>query len=147
MKNILFLIITVLISVSCKKPIDPTPIDADVAISQNQWELDRYTTPSGQTINNSELNIDAILLYSMYFEFRNDGEVRGVDKSNGNIIQKGVWAFNTDRSSVNVQLATLNHDFLIITLQTGKLTLQAPVDNFLSGLGDQINLEFSAVTN
>lgn len=146
MKNILFLILTVLITVSCKKPIDPNPVDPDVAISQNQWELERYTTPSGQTINNSELNIDAILLYSMYFEFRADGEVRGVDKSTGNIIQKGVWDFNADKSSVNVQLASLNSDFLIITLQTGKLTLQAPVDNFLTGVGDQINLEFTAVT-
>ncbi len=116
-------------------------------ISLNGWKLDRFSQPTGEPITNNELNTTAILLYAMKFEFRADGEVRGIDKTSGAIIDKGVWRFIDKETSVNVQLTALNYDFRVISLTTGKMTLQAPTGNFLSGVGEQINLEFSSVTN
>jgi hypothetical protein len=71
--------------------------------------------------------------------------VRGIDKVSGNIIDKGVWSFLSNNESVNVKLSALDYDFRIVNIQVGKLTLQAPTGNFLSGVGEQINLDFTAV--
>jgi hypothetical protein len=113
-------------------------------ISQNAWQLDRFTTSDGQILQNNELNDQALLLYVMNFEFKSDFEVRGVDKSSNTIIDRGVWKFLNNEESINVKLSLLDYDFQILTLTAGKLTLQAPTGNFLSDVGDRINLEFSA---
>ncbi|MCR9062917.1 MAG: hypothetical protein NXI00_03070 [Cytophagales bacterium] len=146
MKKILFLFLTVLTFISCKDPdnVEPGASQAEL-ISLSTWELQRFTDATGQSIPNSELNTQALFLYAMYFEFQGGGEVRGVDKTTKSIIDKGVWSFLNDSTSVNVKLTGLDYDFRIIELKTNKLTLQAPTGNFLSEVGDQINLEFNAV--
>jgi hypothetical protein len=147
MKHLLFLLIALIAVASCKgdknNP-DPSKSAADL-ISLNQWQLDKYTNLNGQIVSNASLNTQALFLYAMNFEFRNDGEVRGIDKVTGNIIDKGVWKFLANNGSVNVKLSALDYDFRIVNIQIGKLTLQAPTGNFLSGVGDQINLDFTAV--
>ncbi|WP_162628275.1 hypothetical protein [Arcticibacterium luteifluviistationis] len=148
MKKVLVLILVSLVFTACKdKDDDPSSAKTSAElISLNQWKLSRFTDVSGQTISNSNLETEALFLFAMNFEFRNDGEVRGVDKTSGNIIEKGVWVFLEGEDAVNVKLAALDYDFKIVVLQTGKLTLQAPTGNFLSGVGDEINLEFNAVS-
>ncbi len=148
MKNILILILLSVLIPSCKKDkIDPDggKTNAEL-ISLSQWKLERFASPDGQTITQSELSSEANFLFLMNFEFKSDGEVRGIDQTSKSIIDKGVWKFIDGEDAVNVKLTGLDYDFRIVILQTGKLTLQAPTGNFLSGLGDQINLEFSSVT-
>jgi hypothetical protein len=147
MKNIIALILLSVLSFSCKKD----KIDSDGGktntelISLNQWSLDRFASTEGQTITQSELGSEATFLFLMNFEFKSDGEVRGLDKTTKSIIDKGVWRFIDGENAVNVKLTGLDYDFRILVLKAGNLTLQAPTGNFLSGLGDQINLEFSSV--
>jgi hypothetical protein len=147
MKNIILLILLSVINFSCKKDkTDPESGKTNTElISLNQWSLDRFASTNGQTITQSELGSEAPFLFLMNFEFKSDGEVRGLDKTTKSIIDKGVWMFIDGENSVNVKLTGLDYDFKIVVLETGKLTLQAPTGNFLSGLGDQINLEFSSV--
>ncbi len=131
----------------CKKKgseVDPAQTPAEI-ISLTPWKLDRYTQPTGEPISNNVLNPTALLLYAMNFEFMANGEVRGVDKVSGSIIDKGVWHFIDNETGINVQLSPLNHDFRIINITTGKMILRAPTGNFLSGVGEQLNLEFSSV--
>jgi hypothetical protein len=147
MKRLLFLLIIPMVLVSCKKDKndpDPSKSNADL-ISLNQWQLDKYSNLNGQIVPISSLNSEALFLFAMNFEFRADGEVRGIDKVSGNIIDKGVWSFLSNNESVNVKLSALDYDFRIVNIQVGKLTLQAPTGNFLSGVGEQINLDFTAV--
>lgn len=148
MKNILFILFISVAFASCKdKTVDPnsdkTPAEL---ISLNLWKLERYSSTTGQSITNAELNTQALFLFAMNFDFKSNGEVRGIDKASNNIIDKGVWKFIDNETSVNVKLTGLDYDFRIIVLQTGKLTLQAPTGNFLTGLGEQVNLEFSSVS-
>ncbi|WP_341225887.1 hypothetical protein [uncultured Arcticibacterium sp.] len=148
MKKVLVLILVSLVFTACKdKEDDPSSAKTTTElISLNQWELSRFTNVSGQTISNSDLETQAFFLFAMNFEFRSDNEVRGIDKTSGNIISKGVWDFVGGEEVVNVKLSDLDYDFKIVVLQTGKLTLQAPTGNFLSGVGEEINLEFNAVS-
>lgn len=148
MKKVLVLILVSLVFTACKdKSDDPSSAKTSAElISLNQWELSRFTDISGQTISTSDLETEALFLFAMNFEFKSDGEVRGVDKTSGNIIDKGVWVFLDGEEDVNVKLSSLDYDFKIVTLQTGKLTLQAPTGNFLSGVGEEVNLEFNAVS-
>lgn len=146
MKKFLFVIFLGFLSFSCKDNggVDPDKTALEL-ISLNLWQLQRYTDDTGQPISDSSLNTEALLLYAMQFEFREDGEVRGLDKTSKNIIDKGVWSFIDNENSVNVKLTGLDYDFRIISLKTGQMILQAPTGNFLSGVGDQINLEFTSV--
>ncbi|MGR3812378.1 hypothetical protein [Jiulongibacter sp. NS-SX5] len=145
MKKFLFVLLISAVAFSCKdKEVDPDKSSSEL-ISLNLWELERYSDEDGQPIADASLNTEALLLYAMQFDFRADGEVRGVDKTSKSIISKGVWTFLGNETSVNIKLPGLDYDFRIVTLKTGEMVLQAPTGNFLSGVGDQINLEFRAV--
>ncbi|WP_304237447.1 hypothetical protein [Jiulongibacter sediminis] len=145
-KKFLLVLFLGVLFISCKDNggVDPDKTALEL-ISLNLWELQRYTDATGQPISNASLNTEALLLYAMQFEFKDDGVVRGLDKTSKNIIDKGVWSFIDNENSVNVKLTGLDYDFRIVTLKTGQMTLQAPTGNFLSGVGDQINLEFTSV--
>ncbi|UBM58478.1 hypothetical protein LAG90_16870 [Marinilongibacter aquaticus] len=127
---------------ACKSGGDVAP---DSLISQNAWEIVQFSDTDGKAIPQSALNSSAKLIFGMQFEFKSNGEVRGIDAQNKTIIQRGTWKFIDDESVVNVDLPGLNYDFKIVTLKTGMLTLQAPTGNFLSNVGDVINLEFQSV--
>jgi hypothetical protein len=149
MKKILSILVLFSLFIACKNNGgEATPKKGTKElISLYQWKLDRFSKPTGQAITDSELNSSARFLYAMHFEFRANGEVRGIDKTGGSIIEKGTWKFLDNETSVNVELTSLNYDFKIVKIETGKMTLQAPTGNFLSGVGQEINLEFSSVTN
>ena len=145
-KKFLLLLFLGTLFVSCKDKggVDPDKTALEL-ISLNLWELERFSDSNGQPISNASLNTEALLLYALQFEFKEDGVVRGLDKTSKNIINKGVWSFIDNENSVNVKLTGLDYDFKIVTLKTGLMILQAPTGNFLSGVGDQINLEFTSV--
>lgn len=111
-------------------------------ISQNNWKLDRFSTEEGELLQNSDLNQTAVLLFVMDFQFQSNGEVRGV--SGTTIVDRGTWEFVNNETAVNVKLSTLDYEFQVLELKPAKLVLQAPTGNFLSGVGERVNLEFSA---
>lgn len=145
MKKIALLIFSIAFISACKDKSNEPNKSPQELISQNAWALDRYTSETGQPIASSQLNTQALLLYAMNFQFLANGEVKGTDKTTKNIIDKGVWKFVNSETMINVKMTGLEYDFRVILLKSGKLTLQAPTGNYLSGIGEQINLVFSPI--
>lgn len=146
LRKVTYLLMFSLLFFSCKEndqEIDPNKPKLEL-LSQNNWKLDRFSTPDGQMIQQNQLNQEAQLLFIMDFEFLSNFEVRGVERSSKTIIDRGVWKFLNNEESINVKLALLDYDFQIVRLTNSRLTLQAPTGNFLSVGADRINLEFSA---
>ena len=85
----------------------------------------------------------AIALYGLLFEFRADKETRAVDKLSKNILNRGTWDLISNNTVLDINITSFKGQFKIVALSKGKLTLQASTGNFLSGVGSEINMEFS----
>ena len=137
MKKVLIIAFVTFISLACKKDkVEPTNLSQSELLSLNSWQL------NGKTLTNAELNIAAIALYGLQFEFRADKETRAVDKITKNIINRGTWELLTGNTVLDINITSFKGQFKIVTLSKGKLTLQASTGNFLSGVGSEINMEF-----
>ncbi|MCF8326115.1 MAG: hypothetical protein K9I84_14245 [Leadbetterella sp.] len=143
MKKVLIIAFVTFISLACKKDkVEPTNLSQSELLSLNSWQLSRYTDSNGKTLTNAELNIAAIALYGLQFEFRADKETRAVDKITKNILNRGTWELLTGNTVLDINITNFKGQFKILTLSKGKLTLQASTGNFLSGVGSEINMEF-----
>ncbi len=143
MKKVLIIAFVTFISLACKEDnVEPTNLSQSELLSLNSWQLSRYTDTKGKTLTNAELNIAAVALYSLQFEFRTDKETRAVDKLTKNILNRGTWDLLSQETVLDINITSFKGQFKIITLSKGKLTLQASTGNFLSGVGSEINMEF-----
>lgn len=144
MKNTLLILILAFLIGACK---DKATLQPDRGpselLSLNSWKLERYTDKNGKAINNSSLNISAIALFGLVFEFRSDKETRAVDRLTKNILNRGTWALLSSDNVMDINIDGFKGQFKIIKIFKGKLTLQAATGNFLSGIGSEINMEFS----
>jgi hypothetical protein len=148
MKKVLIIAIVVFISLACKEDkVEPTNLSQSELLSLNSWQLSRYTNTSGKTLSNSELNISAVALYGLQFEFRADKETRAVDKITKTILNRGTWDLISGETVLDINITSFKGQFKIVTLSKGKLTLQASTGNFLSGVGSEINMEFTESKN
>ncbi|AKD55614.1 hypothetical protein [Spirosoma radiotolerans] len=144
----IFVLISVLLValISCKKDDgnDPNPTAAsqtDLLVANN-WRTVRVTTPDGQEINKSRLNLNTQVLYDLNMQFRKDGSVRALDPSQSNsVVNGGSWKLTADNQSMDVDVQGFKGNFPIIQLTKSKLILRqsAPVD----GKTSDINLEFN----
>jgi hypothetical protein len=143
MKKVLIIAFVTFISLACKEDkVEPTNLSQSELLSLNGWQLSRYTDKNGKTLTNAELNIAAVALYGLQFEFRTDKETRAVDKLTKNILNRGTWDLVSQETVLDINITSFKGQFKIITLSKGKLTLQASTGNFLSGVGSEINMEF-----
>ncbi len=148
MKKVLIIAFVTFISLACKdEKVEPTNLSQSELLSLNSWQLSRYTDLNGKTLTNAELNIAAIALYGLQFEFRADKETRAVDKITKNILNRGTWELLTGNTVLDINITSFKGQFKIVTLSKGKLTLQASTGNFLSGVGSVINMEFTESKN
>ncbi|MCP9764536.1 hypothetical protein [Lacihabitans soyangensis] len=148
MKKVLIIAIVVFISLACKEDkVEPTNLSQSELLSLNSWQLSRYINTSGKTLSNSELNISAVALYGLQFEFRADKETRAVDKITKTILNRGTWDLISGETVLDINITSFKGQFKIVTLSKGKLTLQASTGNFLSGVGSEINMEFTESKN
>jgi hypothetical protein len=148
MKKVLIIAFVVFISFACKKDkVEPSNLSQAELLSLNSWQLSRYTDKNGKTLSNSELNISAVALYGLQFEFRSDKETRAVDKITKSILNRGTWNLLSGETVLDIDISSFKGQFKIITLSKGKLTLQASTGNFLSGVGSEINMEFTESKN
>jgi hypothetical protein len=144
MKNNFLILIVALFIGACKEKSTPEPDRTpSELLSLNSWKLERYTDPSGKAINNSSLNVSAIALFGLVFEFRSNKETRAVDRLTKNILNRGTWALLSSDKVMDINIDGFKGQFKIISISKGKLTLQAATGNFLSGVGSEINMEFS----
>ncbi|GAB4017671.1 hypothetical protein EXU85_16555 [Spirosoma sp. KCTC 42546] len=129
----------------CKKDDgnNPTPTEASQTelLVANNWRTVQVSTPDGQAVNKSRLNLATQVLYDLNMQFRNDGTVRALDpKQSNSVINGGTWTLATDNKSIDVDVSGFKGNFPIIQLTKSKLILRqrAPVD----GKDADINLEF-----
>lgn len=148
MKKVFIIVFVTFISLACKDDkVEPTNLSQSELLSLNSWQLSRYTDTNGKTLTNAELNIAAVALYGLQFEFRTDKETRAVDKLTKNILNRGTWELLSGNTVLDINITSFKGQFKIITLSKGKLTLQASTGNFLSGVGSVINMEFTESKN
>ncbi len=146
MNTIRFLLVfTVLLSAltNCKKDdtLAPTTTSQTDLLVANNWRTVRVSTPEGQEINKSRLNLTTQVLYDLNMQFRNNGTVRALDpKQSNSVINGGTWALASDSKSIDVNVSGFKGNFPIIQLDKSKLILRqrAPVD----GKDSDINLVF-----
>ncbi len=139
-----FFIITVL--ASCKKddpnaPAPTTVSQTDLLVANN-WIVTRVTTPEGQDINRTRLNVTTQLLFSLNMQFRANGTVRALDPNASNtVVNGGTWVLTPDNKSIDVVVTGLSGNFPVVQLDRSQLILRqtAPVD----GKNAAINLVFA----
>lgn len=144
----LLIVVTVLFGTitGCKKDDintipEPTVASQTDLLVANNWRTVRVSTPEGQEINKSRLNLTTQILFDLNMQFRNNGTVRALDpKQSNSVINGGTWTLATDNKSIDVNVTGFKGNFPIIQLTKNKLTLRqrAPVD----GKDADINLEF-----
>lgn len=148
MKYIFLLAFLALNIISCKKDVvEPIPSNTNELISLNGWQLSRYTDASGKSISNSSLNVSAITLYGLIFEFKDTKETRAIDKITKKILNRGTWELMSSNTILDINIDGFKGQFKLISISKGKMTLQASTGNFLSGVGDVINMEFIESSN
>ncbi|GAB4052645.1 hypothetical protein [Spirosoma litoris] len=122
---------------------NPTPTQSsqtDLLVANN-WRTVQVSTPDGQAINKSRLNLATQVLYDLNMQFRNDGTVRALDpKQSNSVVNGGTWKLAADNLSIDVDVSGFKGNFPIVQLTKSKLILRqrAPVD----GKDADINLEF-----
>jgi len=149
MRNLFIVLSLLLVFVSCNKDkVKPEDnLTTSELLSRNAWKLDRYTDVFGKTISDGSLNASAIVLYQMLFEFRDNQETRAIEKVSKTIINRGTWSLVDNEKVLDINIVGFQGKFKIVLLQKGKLTLRASTGNFLSGVGTELNMEFSESTN
>lgn len=143
MKKIIFLLFVSISLQSCNKENIDKTLTISELITLNNWQLSRYANPTtGKTITNNELNTEAIAIYSMYYVFGTDQFVTAYDKAGNQFVSKGAWTLYENDTKIKVELVGTTLDFKLVDISKGKMTFQAETGNYLSGVGDAINLEF-----
>ena len=131
---------------SCKKddPNTPAPTtnsQTELLVAHN-WIVTRVTTPDGQDINRSRLNLATQVLFSLNMQFRANGTVRALDPNASNtVINGGTWVLTPDSKSIDVVVTGFTGNFPVVQLDRSTLILRqtAPVD----GKNADINLVFA----
>jgi hypothetical protein len=143
MHKLIFLFIFTFVLTSCRDKGTAVAPNTASLLSLNSWQLDRYTDESGKSIANSNLNISAVALYGLLFEFNADNVTRALDKVNKSIINKGTWALIDNNKTIDINISAFKGQFKVVSIAKGKLVLQTPTGSFLTGVGPSINMEFS----
>lgn len=133
---------------ACKKDDNNTPAptqqsQTDLLVANN-WRTVRVTTPAGQEINRSRLNLATQVLFDLNMQFRNNGTVRALDPKQSNVVVNGgSWTLAPDNKSIDVDVTGFKGNFPIVELSRTRLSLRqrAPVD----GQNADINLVFDPV--
>ncbi|MBC7569275.1 MAG: hypothetical protein H7319_06025 [Spirosoma sp.] len=131
---------------ACKKddpntPAPTTGTQTDLLVAHN-WLVTRVTTPNGQDVNRSRLNVVTQSLFSLNMQFRANGTVRALDPNASNtVVNGGTWVLTPDNKSIDVVVTGLSGNFPIVQLDRSQLILRqtAPVD----GKNADINLVFA----
>lgn len=147
MTTLRYLVVTLFLSITlfgCKKDDEtPTVSSRTQLLVANNWRLPvvgGVTTPDGQSINTSRLNLATQVLFQLDMQFRNNNTVRALDRTSNQVINGGTWQLATDSQSMDVDVTGFKGNFPIVELSRTKLVLRqrAPVD----GKDADINLVF-----
>ncbi|ADQ16625.1 hypothetical protein Lbys_0879 [Leadbetterella byssophila DSM 17132] len=144
LKNFVLISFFALIFLACEDPnVGSEDAPKKELISKRSWQLDKYTTTSGNTISDGQLNSAAKMLYGLAFTFSANGSVQGLDKVSKNIINKGVWTIEEDDTTLDIDIDGFEGEFEIVRINNTSMVLKAKTENHLIGVGPEVQLVFS----
>lgn len=147
MKKLMILVLSLAFFASCTKK--STTVDAQKTTTEllmgNPWKLDRYTNTANKTLSNSEVGSQAIALYSMNFEFRTNNKTYAIERTTKQVINAGTWYLTDNDKTIDIAVIGFGGKFKVVEITKSKLVLQTDTNNLLVGVGNVVNLEFSAV--
>ena len=132
----------------CKKEdntTDPEPTQSsqtDLLVANN-WRTTSITTPDGQAINKSRLDLFSQSLFELNMQFRNNGRVNALDPTQGNVaVNGGTWKLATDNQSIDVDVTGFVGNFPIVQLTKNKLILRQDGKASIDGKKSDVYLVF-----
>ena len=131
---------------ACKKddPNTPAPTTSTQTdlLAANNWIVRSVTTPDGQDINRSRLNVITQSLFALNMQFRANGTVRALDPNASNtVVNGGTWTLTPDNKSIDVVVTGLSGNFPIVQLNRSQLILRQTAS--VDGKNADINLVFA----
>jgi hypothetical protein len=112
-------------------------------ISKRSWQLEKYTSTTGSTISDGQLNSSARLLYGLAFTFNKNKTVQGVAKTSKDIINRGTWDIESDNETLHIDIDGFSGEFEIVSLNNTGMVLKSKTDNPDIGVGSEVHLVFS----
>lgn len=134
----------------CKKDgtTDPEPTQSsqtDLLVANN-WHTTSITTPDGQTINQSRLDLFSQSLFQLNMQFRSNGRVNALDPGQSNsVVNGGTWKLATDNQSIDVDVTGFVGNFPIVQLTKSKLILRQDNKASIDGKKADVYLVFEPV--
>jgi len=112
-------------------------------LAAHGWQLDKFTDTQGVMLNDGQLKKDALMLYGLVFEFRQNSEVRGIDKTTKGVINRGKWAIEEDQKTLDIDIVGFKGDFELVQLNNTTMILKAKDEEQIAGVGPEVHMVFS----
>jgi hypothetical protein len=110
---------------SCKKKSSITPTETKTElIIKNSWVIDRFTNADNSVIQEGKLNTSAKLLYLLEFQFRNNNQVKAIDKVSKQVFNGGSWEFKNNEKNILIDIPGLKDEFILVDITKNKLILR-----------------------
>lgn len=144
MKKLIFVFFISAFLISCEDPdAGSENLTKSELLALHGWQLDKYTDTQGNMITSGALSSGANGLFQLVFEFRNNQEVRGLNKSDKSLLTKGTWTLDED-NTLAIDIPGLDEEFRVVNITKTSMTLSSSeVDDYVKTSETEVYLVFS----
>lgn len=137
-KLALGLLISVLfIASKCK---DKEIIEPAQVMTSKLWKLDRFSDTDNKTLTQNQLNSQAVGLFGLEIEFRENNVTRARDRQTKQIVNTGTWYLIENNKYIDIDAQGIKGKFELVLVQKDKLIIRAENNKQLA-TGQYVNLE------
>jgi hypothetical protein len=104
------------------------------------WKLDRFSDLDNKTLTQNQLNSQAIGLFGLDIEFRDNNVTRARERVTKQIVNTGTWYLVDNNKVMDINAIGIKDKFEVIMIEKNKLILRAKNNKTLS-TGEFVNLE------
>jgi hypothetical protein len=104
------------------------------------WKLDRFSDLDNKTLTQNQLNPQAIGMFSLDIEFRENNVTRARERITKQIVNTGTWFLVDNNKVMDIDAIGIKDKFEVILIEKNKLILRAKNNKQLS-TGEFVNLE------
>ncbi|MFN3851619.1 MAG: hypothetical protein ACK4NY_19430 [Spirosomataceae bacterium] len=139
MKKLAFglLISVLLIASKCK---DKEIIEPSAVMTSKIWKLDRFSDMDNKTLTQNQLNSQAIGLFGLEIEFRENNVTRARDRQTKQIVNTGTWYLIENNKYIDIDAQGIKGKFELVLVEKDKLIIRAENNKQLA-TGQYVNLE------
>lgn len=130
----------IFITLSASKCKDKENIAPATILTSVVWKLDRYSDLDNKTLTQNQLNPQAVGLFSLDIEFRENNITRARERTTKQIVNTGTWYLVENDKVMDINAIGIKDRFEVILIQKNKLILRARNNKMLS-TGEFVNLE------